>query len=121
MKNIAVVGCGYWGKNLVRNFYELNVLVAVCDSVTTVAKKFSEQYSIPAKTLEEVLKDRTIQGVVFSCSCGSVCKVMPRSYKSRKRCLRCETFSSYRGRRIADKKYSKNLLANSFSKTFVAV
>ena len=30
-KNIAVVGCGYWGKNLVRNFYELNSLHTICD------------------------------------------------------------------------------------------
>lgn len=29
--NIAVIGCGHWGKNLVRNFHELNVLNAVCD------------------------------------------------------------------------------------------
>lgn len=28
---IAVVGCGHWGKNLVRNFYELGALAAVCD------------------------------------------------------------------------------------------
>ena len=66
MKNIAVVGCGYWGKNLVRNFYELDALVAVCDPVETVAKKFSEQYGIPAKTWEEVLEDKTIQGVVLA-------------------------------------------------------
>lgn len=30
--SVAVVGCGYWGKNLVRNFQELGVLAAVCDS-----------------------------------------------------------------------------------------
>ena len=28
---VAVIGCGYWGKNLVRNFSELGVLSAVCD------------------------------------------------------------------------------------------
>jgi UDP-2-acetamido-3-amino-2,3-dideoxy-glucuronate N-acetyltransferase len=28
---IAVLGCGYWGKNLVRNFYELGSLSLVCD------------------------------------------------------------------------------------------
>jgi len=28
---VAVIGCGYWGKNLVRNFNELGVLAAVCD------------------------------------------------------------------------------------------
>lgn len=32
MMKIAVTGCGYWGKNLVRNFHELGVLAAVCDS-----------------------------------------------------------------------------------------
>ena len=29
---VAVIGCGYWGKNLVRNFNELGVLVMVCDA-----------------------------------------------------------------------------------------
>ena len=29
--NIAVVGCGYWGRHLVRNFYDLGVLSIVCD------------------------------------------------------------------------------------------
>lgn len=29
---IAVVGCGYWGKNLLRNFYELGCLEMVCDA-----------------------------------------------------------------------------------------
>src|SRR5213082_1406783 len=28
---IAVLGCGYWGKNLVRNFHELGALGMVCD------------------------------------------------------------------------------------------
>ncbi len=30
-RNIAVVGCGYWGKNLVRNFSELGALHTICD------------------------------------------------------------------------------------------
>ena len=30
-----MVGCGYWGKNLVRNFSELGVLAAVCDSTSS--------------------------------------------------------------------------------------
>ena len=30
-KNIAVVGCGYWGKNLVRNFFELGSLKSLYD------------------------------------------------------------------------------------------
>ncbi len=29
---VAVVGCGYWGKNLVRNFHALGALQIVCDA-----------------------------------------------------------------------------------------
>lgn len=29
---VAVVGCGAWGKNLVRNFHEIGSLVVVCDA-----------------------------------------------------------------------------------------
>jgi predicted dehydrogenase len=30
--NVAVIGCGYWGKNLVRNFNQLGALSIVCDT-----------------------------------------------------------------------------------------
>ncbi len=30
-KNVAVLGCGYWGQNLVRNFHRLGALRLVCD------------------------------------------------------------------------------------------
>ncbi len=29
---VAVIGCGYWGKNLVRNFHQLGALQLVCDT-----------------------------------------------------------------------------------------
>jgi predicted dehydrogenase len=28
---VAMIGCGYWGKNLTRNFHQLGALAAVCD------------------------------------------------------------------------------------------
>jgi UDP-2-acetamido-3-amino-2,3-dideoxy-glucuronate N-acetyltransferase len=31
-KNIAVIGGGYWGQNLVRNFAGLGALHTICDS-----------------------------------------------------------------------------------------
>jgi UDP-2-acetamido-3-amino-2,3-dideoxy-glucuronate N-acetyltransferase len=30
-KNIAVIGGGYWGKNLVRNFANLGALHTICE------------------------------------------------------------------------------------------
>ncbi len=31
-QNVAVAGCGYWGRNLVRNFHEVGALRLVCDA-----------------------------------------------------------------------------------------
>lgn len=36
---VAVVGCGYWGQNLVRNFYELGALSMVVDVTETGRRK----------------------------------------------------------------------------------
>ena len=41
---IAVVGCGHWGKNLVRNFHDLGVLAAVCDSDSQRIAEVRERY-----------------------------------------------------------------------------
>ena len=30
--NVAVVGIGYWGRNVARNFHELGVLTTLCDA-----------------------------------------------------------------------------------------
>jgi UDP-2-acetamido-3-amino-2,3-dideoxy-glucuronate N-acetyltransferase len=43
-KNTAVVGMGYWGKNLVRNFYEIGALSAVCDSHPAVEALVAQNY-----------------------------------------------------------------------------
>lgn len=43
-QRIAVIGCGVWGRNIVRNFYNLNVLEIVCDLDETNLQKVREQY-----------------------------------------------------------------------------
>ncbi len=40
--NVAVLGCGYWGKNLVRNFRDLGALKLVCDISESGRKKAEE-------------------------------------------------------------------------------
>ena len=50
-KNIAVVGCGHWGKNLVRNFAELGVLGAVCDPNTKLAEMYANQHEVNSLTV----------------------------------------------------------------------
>jgi UDP-2-acetamido-3-amino-2,3-dideoxy-glucuronate N-acetyltransferase len=41
---IGVVGTGYWGKNLLRNFSELGVLGAMCDRNRDVLDIYAERY-----------------------------------------------------------------------------
>ena len=41
---IAVVGMGYWGKNLVRNFFELGALSLVCDSNSALEEILQREY-----------------------------------------------------------------------------
>ena len=66
--NIAVVGCGYWGKNLVRNFAELGVLHTICDVDPKVVKQFVSRY--PEANMEAeyqaVLQNKEIKGVVIA-------------------------------------------------------
>jgi len=42
--NIAVIGCGHWGKNLVRNFHELGVLNAIYDTSRERLELMSKAY-----------------------------------------------------------------------------
>ncbi len=65
---VAVVGSGYWGKNLVRNFHAINALYAVCESNSETLATLSETYPDIKllKTYQEVLHDSTIQAVAIS-------------------------------------------------------
>ncbi len=63
---IAVVGCGHWGKNLIRNFYELGALYAVCDKDCSRAQELASQYDCTALSEEEVLRDPSIDALVIA-------------------------------------------------------
>jgi UDP-2-acetamido-3-amino-2,3-dideoxy-glucuronate N-acetyltransferase len=68
MINVAVVGSGYWGKNLVRNFNELGALHTVCDNNPETLSCFQEKY--PDKkfqtSLEAVLQSSDIDAIVIA-------------------------------------------------------
>ena len=68
MLKVAVIGCGYWGKNLVRNFYELGVLDTVCDSDANALRLASAQYPNIKTTIDidQVLKSKKIKAVAIA-------------------------------------------------------
>ena len=64
----AVIGGGYWGKNLVRNFHRLDALKLICDSSGSLLDQFQSQYPGIETCLaySEVIQRDDIQGVVIA-------------------------------------------------------
>ena len=63
---IAQVGCGYWGKNLLRNFAEIGALAAVVDHDVTLTTKAADDYGIPVMTFADVIADPMIHGIAIA-------------------------------------------------------
>jgi UDP-2-acetamido-3-amino-2,3-dideoxy-glucuronate N-acetyltransferase len=67
-KNVAVVGCGYWGRNLVRNFADLGAIHTVCDTNAEILAEIKAKY--PQINVETeyacVLQNESIAGVVIA-------------------------------------------------------
>ena len=65
---IAVVGVGYWGKNLVRNFHDLGALSVLCDAEGSVEAQCRKQYEHVrfCRDYREVLADPSITAVALA-------------------------------------------------------
>jgi UDP-2-acetamido-3-amino-2,3-dideoxy-glucuronate N-acetyltransferase len=65
--NFAVIGNGYWGKNLVRNFHALGVLKLVCD---TRPERLAEAHATfgvrTCRSLDPLLESSDIQAVAIA-------------------------------------------------------
>ncbi len=62
---VAVIGCGGWGKNLVRNFHSLNALHSICDLNENLAFQISKTYNVDSLKFQEILES-SVEGVVIS-------------------------------------------------------
>ena len=65
---VAVVGVGYWGKNLVRNFHELGALELLCDSGASVEIACKQRYEGVrfCSEFRDVLSDSSIDAVALA-------------------------------------------------------
>jgi predicted dehydrogenase len=64
---VAVIGCGYWGKNLVRNFHHLGALAVVCELTSAgqrTAKELAPQAAVVASV--EAALAAPVAGVVIA-------------------------------------------------------
>lgn len=68
LPRVAVIGCGNWGKNLVRNFHLLGVLGAVCEADSKKIEHIAREYK-GVKTspdIQTILDDQSISAVVIA-------------------------------------------------------
>src|SRR5215467_4294866 len=67
LPGVAIIGCGYWGRNLVRNFFELGELAAVCDVDATRLAEMRKSYSIrTTHNFEEILRMPEVRAVAIA-------------------------------------------------------
>ena len=68
LPSLAVIGCGHWGKHLIRNFQQLGALHLICDKNETLLQQFHEQYPgvETCLALNDALAHEEVQGVVIA-------------------------------------------------------
>lgn len=70
MLRIGIVGCGYWGPNLTRNFFQIKdaELYALCDLDEKRLKAIAEAYSVKKLYTDyrDMLKDPKIDAIVIA-------------------------------------------------------
>src|SRR5687767_4639312 len=66
--SVAVFGCGYWGQNLVRNFYQLGALRLVCDPAQKGRTRAAELAPgvETSESFDQVFTRKDIQAVVLA-------------------------------------------------------
>ena len=65
---MAVIGSGYWGKNLVRNFNQLGALKLICDKNEDLLSEYRAKYPVVSTclSLSDVLSREDIHGLVIA-------------------------------------------------------
>lgn len=63
---VAVIGCGQWGSNLVRNFHQLGALRAVGDANPETARRMAVECGVDTRGVDDILTADDIDGVVIA-------------------------------------------------------
>ncbi len=64
---VGLVGCGYWGRNLARNFCELGALAQICEADASRHAELEKNYGVPVTPQYfDLLSNPEIRGVVIA-------------------------------------------------------
>lgn len=68
MQDLALIGGGYWGKNLARNFLQLGALHTICDRDQQILAGYGPEYQAVKKcgSFDELLANQSIRKVAIA-------------------------------------------------------
>jgi len=86
LPKVAVIGCGNWGKNLVRNFAHQGALAAVCDADPKKLEHVRREHKNVKtfSTFEEVLEQPEVQAIVIATPSDTHFHLAKQSLKANK-------------------------------------
>lgn len=82
--SVALIGCGYWGRNLARVFHEIAALAAVCDVDAEVGEAHAERYGVPARSVDEILADDAVPAVAIATPAAAHAELAGRALQAGK-------------------------------------
>ena len=65
-QRVALLGCGYWGKNIARALHKIGHLAAIVDDDKGRAEEYAQTYNCKAMTLDEALSSSDIDSVAIA-------------------------------------------------------
>src|SRR5215469_10887854 len=110
-RDIAVIGSGYWGKNLVRTFHNLGCLRAVCDVSQQALFEVISKYNVQTtQNIDEIFQDESIDAVVVAAPAAHHYAIVKDALRAGKHvfvekplALRC-----FEGKELVDLAHSSN-------------
>ena len=64
--NIALIGCGSWGKNIARNLHQIGTLACIYDTDQNLLQKINQKFNLPTYTINDIFKNEKIQALVIA-------------------------------------------------------
>jgi UDP-2-acetamido-3-amino-2,3-dideoxy-glucuronate N-acetyltransferase len=82
---VGIIGAGYWGKNLVRNFHALNALETVCDINDETLSRVRQEYRVSTTIdYDAVLSDPHVGAVVIAAPAAQHYELATRALRAGK-------------------------------------
>ena len=82
--NIALIGCGGWGKNIARNLHQIGALACIYDSDQNLSKKLNQDFKLHDYTINDIFRNENIQALVIASSAKTHRDIAEEALKNNK-------------------------------------